>query len=166
MNSEDKAHLDSIMQSFKQRLATAKDAKEQNQSKEAAAGADFKRLMSEVIRPAMEDIGRELKAGGHEYEIIEIGDERSQRDARITLTVTISGVPASTYRQQNTVEVSFHRTGATGVTIQVVTEIKQRRTGVAGQRVNYAASEITTELVQKEILKVLEEVFSARQNVG
>ena len=162
MKSEDKAHLDSIMQSFKQRLATSKDVQEQNQSKEAAAGADFKRVMSEVIRPAMEDIGRELKAGGHEYEIIEIGDERSQRDARITLTVTISGVPASTYRQQNTVEVSFHRTGATGVTIQVVTEIKQRRTGVAGQRVNYAASEITTELVQKEILKVLEEVFSAR----
>jgi hypothetical protein len=162
MNSEDKAHLESIMQSFKQRLATSRVAQEQNQSKEAAGGADFKRVMSEVIRPAMEDIGRELKAGGHEYEIIEVGDERSQRDARITLVVRISGAPASAYRQDNTVEVSFHRTGATGVTIQVSTQIKQRKTGVAGQRGNYAASEITTELVQKEILKVLDEVFSAR----
>jgi hypothetical protein len=162
MNAADKAHLDSIMQSFKQRLETSKDAKEQNQSKEAAAGADFKRVMSEIIRPAMEDIGRELKAAGHEYEIIEVGDERSQRDARITLRVTISGVPASTYRQEDTVKVSFHRTGATGVTIQAETEIKQRKIGVAGQRGNYATSEITTELVQKEILKVLEAVFSAR----
>jgi len=162
MNLEDKAHLDSIMQSFKQRLATSKDAQEQSETKEAAAGADFRRVMSEVIRPAMEDIGRELKAGGHEYDIIEVGDERSQRDARITLAVTISGVPASAYRQDNTVKVSFHRTGATGVTIQVDTEIKQRKTGAAGHRGHYAVSEVTTELVQKEILKVLEDVFSAR----
>ena len=80
----------------------------------------------------------------------------------VTAQYVVSGVPASAYRQDNAVAVSFHRTGATGVTIQVATEIKRSKTSVAAQRVNYATSEITKGLVQKEILQVLEEVFSAR----
>jgi hypothetical protein len=162
MNNENKAHLDTIMNSFKERLAKSKDAQEQRQSKEDVGYAEFKRVLSKVIRPAMEDIGNELKAGGHDYEIAEVGDERSQRDARITLTVSISGVPTSTYRSENTVSISFYRTGSTTVTIQAMTEIRKHKNGVAGLRGNYAASEITTELVQKEILKVIEAVFSAR----
>jgi hypothetical protein len=160
MNKEDKAHLDAIMKSFEQRLAKSKDAQEERQSKEDIGYAEFKRVLSEAIRPAMEDIGNELKAGGHEYEILEVGDERSRREARITLTITISGVPTSAYRSDNTVSVSFYRTGATTVTIQALTQMRKHKNAMAGQRGNYAASEITTSLVQKEILKVLDEVYS------
>jgi hypothetical protein len=161
MNKEDKARLDTIMTSFKETLAKSKDAQEQRQSAEDVGYGEFNRVRSETIRPAMEEIGQELKAGGHAYQIIEVGDGRNQRDARITLAVTIIGIPMSADRRDNTVSVSFYRTGAATVTIQAETKIRKRTNNVAGQRGNYAASEITTDLVQKEILKVLEAVFSA-----
>jgi len=163
MNAEDKAHLDAIMKSFQQRLAKSKDAQEQRQTEEDVGYAEFKRVVSETIRPAMEDIGNELKAAGHHYEISEVRDGRSQRDARITLAVTIIGGPTSAHRRgDNTVSVSFYRTGATTVTMEAVTQIKKEKNDVTGPRGNYAPSEITTDLVQKEILKVLDAIFSAR----
>jgi hypothetical protein len=92
-----------------------------------------------------------------------VRDGRSQRDARITLAVTIIGVPTSAHRRgDNTVSVSFYRTGATTVTMEAVTQIKKEKNDVTGPRGNYAPSEITTDLVQKEILKVLDAIFSAR----
>ena len=57
MNAEDKAHLDAIMKSFQQRLAKSKDAQEQRQTEVDVGYAEFKRVVSETIRPAMEDIG-------------------------------------------------------------------------------------------------------------
>jgi hypothetical protein len=68
----------------------------------------------------------------------------------------------SAYRPDNTVSVSFYRTGVNTVTIQAESQIKKDKKGVTVQRGNYAASEITADLVQKEIVKVLEEVFSVR----
>lgn len=161
MNTEDKSHLDAIMSSFEQKLAKSKDARTQRQSEEDAGYAEFKRVQTDVIRPALEDMANELKARGHDSQISEVGDERSKRDVRITMTITIGGVPAAAFSPENTASVSFSRTGATTVSIQATTPIKSR-SGLASQRGNYAASEITTGMVQKKILEVLEEVFSSR----
>jgi len=159
MNAEDKARLDAIMSSFEQKLAKSKDARSQRQSEEDAGYAEFKRVQRDVIRPAMEDMANELKARGHESQISEVGDERSQRDVRITMTFTIGGASATAFSPENTVSVSFSRTGSTTVTIQATTP---NRSGLAGQRGNYAASDITTDMVQKKILEVLQEVFTPR----
>jgi hypothetical protein len=161
MNAEDKARLDAIMSSFEQKLAKSKDARSQRQSEEDAGYAEFKRVQRDVIRPAMEDMANELKARGHDSQISEVGDERSQRDVRITMTFTIGGVSATAFSPENTVSVSFSRTGSTTVTIQATTPIKNR-SDLAGQRGNYAASDITTDIVQKKILEVLQEVFTPR----
>lgn len=161
MNAEDKSRLDAIMSSFEQKLAKAKDARTQRQSEEDAGYALFKRVQTGVIRPAMEDIAGEWKARGHESEISEVGDERSQRDVRITMTFTVGGAPTTAFSPENTVSVSFSRTGSTTVSIQATTPIKSR-SGLVSQRGNYAASEITTDIVQKKILEVLQEVFSPR----
>ncbi|MBA2253067.1 MAG: hypothetical protein H0W13_10265 [Nitrospirales bacterium] len=161
MNAEDKSHLDAIMSSFEQKLAKSKDARTQRQSEEDAGYAEFKRVQTDVIRPAMEDMANELKARGHESQISEVGDERSKRDVRITMTITIGGVPATGFSAESAVSVSFSRTGSTTVSIQAMTPIKSR-SGLTSQRGNYAASEITTGMVQKKILEVLEEVFSTR----
>lgn len=161
MNAEEKSHLDAIMRSFEQKLAKSNDARIQRQSEEDAGYAEFKRVQKDVIRPAMEDMANELKARGHESQISEVGDERSKRDVRITMTITIAGVPSAISSPEHTVSVSFSRTGSTTVSIQATTPIKSR-SGLAGQRGNYAASEITTGMVQKKIIEVLEEVFSPR----
>jgi hypothetical protein len=159
MNPEDKSHLDAIMSSFEQQLAKSKDARTQRQSEEDAGYAEFKRVQADIIRPAMEDMANEVKARGHQSQISEVGDERSKRDVRITMTITIGEVPAPAFSQDNTVSVSFSRTGSTTVSIQATTPIKSK-SGLATQRGNYAASEITTGMVQKKILDVLQEVFT------
>jgi hypothetical protein len=107
----------------------------------------------------MEDIGNELKARGHNSDISEIGDERNRRDAKITMSITIGGVPISAYVPENTVSISFAHTGHTTIAVHAMTPI-QNRSGFAERRGTYGVSEITTDLVQKKVLEVLEEVFS------
>ncbi len=163
MNEEDKSHLESIMNKFEKKLAKSTDAKEQRQSEENVFYSEFKRLRTQVIRPAMEDIGSALKARGHNSEISEVGDERSKRDAKITMSITIGGVPSSAYAPENTVSISFSHAGHTTISVQASTPIRNR-SGFARSRGNYAVSEITTELVEKRILEVLEEVFAQDSN--
>lgn len=159
MKEENESHLQSIMQKFEQKLAKSRDAKDRQQSEEDAFYLEFRRVRTEVIRPAMEDIGNQLKTKGHNVEIAEVGDERSKRDAKITLRVMIGGVPSSAYIPENTALVSFCHTGHTTVSIQASTP-SQHKSEFAGSRGNYALAEITTDLVEKKILEVLEEVFA------
>jgi len=159
MKKEDESHLESILKTFEQKLAKSKDAKEQRQSEEDVFYMEFKRIRTQVIRPAMEDIGNQLTARGHTSEISEVGDERSKRDAKITMSIMIGGVPSSACVPENTVSVSFSHTGHMTISIHASTPMQNRR-GFEGQRGNYAGSEITTDLVEKKILAVLEEVFS------
>jgi len=158
MKKEDELHLESILKSFEQKLADSKDAKDLQQSKEDAFYIEFDRVRAQVIRPAMEDIEALLKARGHGCEISEAGDEKRKRDAKITMSVTV-GVRTSTYAPENADSISFARTGHSSITIHATTSVKTRR-AFAGPRGNFAASEITTDLVQKTILEILEEVFN------
>ncbi len=159
MKKEDESRLESILKTFEQKLAKSKDAKDQRQSEEDVFYMEFKRIRTQVIRPAMEDIGNQLKARGHNSDISEVGDERSKRDAKITMSITIGGVPSSAYAPENTVSVSFSHTGHTTISFHASTPMQNRR-GFTGLRGNFAASEITTDMVEKKILEVLEEVFS------
>ena len=159
MKKEDESRLESILKTFEQKLAKSKDAKDQRQSEEDVFYMEFKRIRTQVIRPAMEDIGNQLKARGHNSDISEVGDERSKRDAKITMSITMGGVPSSAYAPENTVSVSFSHTGHTTISFHASTPMQNRR-GFTGLRGNFAASEITTDMVEKKILEVLEEVFS------
>lgn len=161
MNEANKSHLESIMETFEQKLAKSKDAQERMQSEEDSFYVEFKRVRTEVIRPAMEDIGTQLEARGHTAKILEVDDERSKQDAKMTMSITIGGVPSSAYAPENTVLVSFSHPGGRTISIHASTPL-QYRNGFAGLRGNYAASEITPELVEGKILEVLEEVFSPR----
>ena len=158
MIEANESQLQTLMQNFEQKLAKSKDAKDRQLIEEDAFYLEFKRIRTEVIRPAMDDISNQLKAKGHTVEIAEVGDERSKRDAKITLRVAIGGVPSSAYIPENTALVSFCHTGHTTVSIQASTPA-QHRTKFEGSRGNFALSEITTDLVEKKILEVLEEVF-------
>ena len=159
MKEENKSHLESIMKKFEQKLARSADAKERRQSEEDASHIEFKRIRTQIIRPAIEELSNELKTMGHNCEISEVGDERSKRDAKITMSITLGGVTTSAYAPENTVSISFSHTGHTTISINASTPIPNR-SGFAGLRRIHAASEITTDLVQKRIIEVLEAVFA------
>src|SRR5438093_1326931 len=143
MKEENESRLKSLMEKFEQKLAKSKDAKDRQQSEEDTFYLEFKRVRTEVIRPAMEDIGTQLKTRGHTVEISEVGDERSKRDAKMTMRVTIGGIPSSAYTTENTVLVSFTHTGHTTVTIQASTPA-QHRSAFAGLRGTHPLAQLTT----------------------
>jgi len=159
MKKEHESHLESIMKNFEQKLANSKDAQERRQTEEVAFDKEFKRVRTEVIRPAMKEMGTQLNARGHNSEISEVGDERSKRDAKITMSVTIGGGSKSAYAPENTVLISFSQTAHATISIHANAPIRNR-SGFAGTRGNFAAAEITTDLVEKKLLEVLAEVFS------
>ena len=163
MKEEDRSRLDSIMTQFEQKLTKSKDAKERRQSEEETFYTEFRRVRTSIIRPAMEEIGNQLIARGHNVDISEVGDERSRRDAKITMSITIGGVVSSAYTPENTVSIAFAHAGHTTISIRASTPIKNR-SGFAGARGNYAISEMTTELVEKKLIEVLEEVFAQDRN--
>jgi hypothetical protein len=159
MKEANESQLHTLMQNFEERLAKSRDARDRQQTEAEAFYLEFKRVRTGIIRPAMEDIGTQLTAKGHTVELAEVGDERSKRDAKITLRVTIGGVPSSAYIPENTALVSFCHAGHTTVSIQASTP-SQHKSDFAGSRGSYALAEITTDLVEKKILEVLEEVFA------
>lgn len=158
MKAANESQLQTMMQNFEDKLAKSRDAKDRQQSEAEAFYQEFKRVRTEVIRPSMDDIGAQLKAKGHTVDIAEVGDERSKRDAKITLRVAIGGVPSSAYVAENSAAVSFCHAGHTTVSIQASTP-SQNKSEFAGSRGNYALAEITTELVETKVLEVLEEMF-------
>lgn len=158
MKAANESQLQTLMQNFEDKLAKSRDAKDRQQSEAEAFYQEFKRVRTEVIRPSMDDIGAQLKAKGHTVDIAEVGDERSKRDAKITLRVAIGGVPSSAYVAENSASVSFCHAGHTTVSIQASTP-SQNKSEFAGSRGNYALAEITTELVEAKVLEVLEEMF-------
>ncbi len=159
MKAANESQLQTLMENFEQKLAKTRDAKDRQQTEAEAFYQEFKRVRAEVIRPAMDDIGTQLKAKGHTVEIAEVGDERSKRDAKITLRVAIGGVPSSAYVAETSASVSFCHGGNTTVSIQASTPA-QSKSEFAGLRGNYALAEISTELVEAKVLEVLEEMFS------
>jgi hypothetical protein len=159
MNAANDSQLQILMQNFEQKLAKSRDARDRQQSEEDAFYLEFKRVRTEVIRPVMDDIGNQLKAKGHTVEIAEVGDERSKRDSKITLRVAIGGMPSSAYIPENTALVSFCHTGHTSVSVQASTP-SQHKSEFSGSRGIHALAEITTDLVERKILEVLEEVFA------
>jgi hypothetical protein len=162
MKEQDKSYLKSIMKEFDQKLTKSKDAKDQRESQGDAFYVEFKQVRAQVIRPAMEDIGNELKSGGYIAEISEVGDERSKRDAKITMIIAVGGIPTSGNAPANTVSISFsYSSGYVAISVDATPSIKNR-SRFDGPRDKYVAAEITTDLVQKKILDVLGEVLSPR----
>ena len=159
MKDTNDSKLQTLMLNFEQKLAKSRDAKDRQQSEEDAFYLEFKRVRTEIIRPTMEDIGNQLRAKGHTVEIAEVGDERNKRDTKITLHVAIGGVPSSAYIPENTAVVSFCHTGHTSVSVQASTP-SQHKSEFSGSRGIHALAEITTDLVERKILEVLEEVFA------
>jgi len=159
MKDANDSKLQTLMQNFEQKLAKSRDAKDRQHSEAEAFYLEFKRVRTEIIRPVMEDIGNQLRAKGHTVEIAEVGDERNKRDTKITLRVAIGGVPSSAYIPENTALVSFCHTGLTSVSIQASTP-SQHKSEFSGSRGIHALAEITTDLVERKILEVLEEVFA------
>lgn len=167
MKKETKSQLDVLMDKYEQMLEEAKKRQEQIKSEEDVFLGEFKRLRKEVIFPEMEDIGNHLKASGHDYRIAEEKEshdlEGRTRDARITMNIFPAGVDRSVYRPENTPSISFNATRYNKKIWVYGSNMMPNRGGSAGSRGEFKAEEITSDIVEREILKVLKEIFDPKR---
>ena len=155
MKEETKAQLGSLMDKHDKKLMEAKKWGEESKLKEAAFQKEFKQLEEKVIRPVMEDISNILKSRGHECIIgemklreLEIMLGKSGITMRVCAKARVEHFSSST----NYPHVSFisRDSPAPEVLVQVT----------PGSTTNkYDLNELTSDIVEKEILTFLEQVF-------
>ena len=163
MKKEAKSQLHVLMDKYGQRLAEGKKRLEQIKVEEDVFLTKFKRLRKKVIHPVMKDIGNQLKKRGHEYRISEqeesIDSEGRTRNAKITMSIFPKGLDQSAYRPENTPSISFIATRDKKKIWVHGSSRMPSGGGTAGSRGKFNAAEITSGIVEREVLGVLKEIF-------
>jgi hypothetical protein len=96
MKDEDSKKLRAIVEAYNARIDAASAKKAETKSKEAAFLEAFRKVISETIRPAFEEIAAVLKADGHGATIVQAEesratDERSEKHESVKLSVIPKG---------------------------------------------------------------------------
>ncbi|HEX8564250.1 MAG TPA: hypothetical protein VF648_01185 [Pyrinomonadaceae bacterium] len=158
-----KKQLDEILNQYENRETEVKQYKDQRQIEAENFVADFKRLRQEVIRPVFENIGNQLKARGHDYEIRE-QDETTDAQGRrqppqILMSIYPSGVERSAYRADSTPKITFYpETSIRSVHLHLST-MQPGKGGSAGNREKFPINEIDTDTIEKHVIKAVGDIF-------
>jgi hypothetical protein len=163
MKEETKSQLDILMNKYKKKLTEPENKKEQQMSGEDIFLSEFRRLRKEVIRPAMEDIGNQLKSHGHDFEVLEeeesVDHEGRTQDANIIMRIFPAGNDKSIYRHEGTPGISFHAAKYKMKIWIHTSTVLPKRGGQAGSRGEFKPEEINTDLVEQKTLALLKEIF-------
>jgi hypothetical protein len=159
MNDEDAAKLRSIVEAYKAKTDAAAAKKADKKSKEAAFLEAFRKMITETIRPAFEEIVAVLKANGHDATIAQsqesrATDGRPEKHESIRLTVIPKGY-TKVHDHDSLPEVAF--TGDTSnERIRVfVSERMPGESGGSGPRGDHTLDQISSDFVIKLTLEVL-----------
>lgn len=155
MKEENKEQLDSLMDKHDQRLMKTKKWDEESKLKEAAFQKEFKQLEEKVIRPVMEDISNKLKSRGHECIIGEADPHELEvmtGKSGITMSVCAKARVEHFSSSTNYPHISFISGGSSTPKVRM-------RTTPGLDTNEYGFNELTSDIVEKEILTFLERVF-------
>lgn len=158
--------LDAILETYDRKLKEKKEGIEKTKKEEETFLKEFKKTRSQVIRPVMEEMGRRLKERGHNYRIKE--EEETQdsegrtKDARITMDIYPSELDPVEYILEpgSTPTISFSAIRYKKKVAIYGSNIMPYRGGTGGPRGEFDISQINSDFVTQEILKMLQEIFS------
>jgi hypothetical protein len=147
--------LDSIFSAHEVKQRAADEAEDKRRNEEQAFLDAFVQKREGVIRPAMEEIGRAIKDKGHSYDIVtDDGARRGGPSIRFCMPM---GAKYHTGYDCPGLEVVADR-HAHRVRFQESTMIPTRG-GHSGSAGEAPLDDVTPELIQEKILKVVAEVF-------
>lgn len=162
MNNDIKSKLDAAFLKHEASKRAAVEAKQAAETKEQVFLRQFVEARESIIRPAMEEVGEYIKGKGYTYEIF-TEDDKSSPDGRgrstpasiqLALFLDERRYPVHDFPNFSIIcekgqqRVRFH--GST---------ISPGRGGYSGSAGEATLSEVTKELVQEKILKIVTEVF-------
>ena len=157
MKDDTRAALDLIFEKHEARKKTAEKAEEAKRSKEALFLEAFLQKRKGVIRPAMEEIGERVKQRGYGYQITNADDSfHTSTEASITLVLHAESDRPGGYNRPHFSVICDKHAG------QV--RFREDTTGgghggPAGSAGEATLEQLTPELIQEKILKMVAEVF-------
>lgn len=162
MSDKLKTELDAIFNAHDETKKQVERKKSEREQREEAFVQSFYERRDSLIRPTFETIGEYIKAKGHKYDI-EISEEQTDREGRyqppsISIRFLVGqddrrypslGYPRfSVICEKTSSRLRFHES-----------TISPGRGGHAGGAGETTPSEITADLINQKVLKVLSEVF-------
>ena len=157
--------LDDLMKARNQRSEESRKQLDAARSQKEIFLGKFDKLAQDVIRPIMEDMGQCLREHDNNFRIEEtskqmidqIGLEKAHPN--IEMTIIPKGTPPDQYKPPNIPHISFNANEYTEKIQIIGGNIKPGGGGKAGPRGEFDIAEITSGVVEEEIMKLLREIF-------
>lgn len=159
MLDENKKELDNIMNRFGSDFEGLQAKKTQEKAEQDEFVKEFMRLKKEVIWPAIVDVGNQLNEYKHDFHVSEenefVDATANFQPASITLNIYPSSLDKSMYKPESTPYISFIANRYAKKIGIMVSTMMPGEGGAIGSHGEYESSQISRELVEKEIVSVL-----------
>ncbi|MBW2410478.1 MAG: hypothetical protein JRF72_11820 [Deltaproteobacteria bacterium] len=162
MKNQTKLELEALLDSYRRKQQEAKKKQEQEQYELELYLDDFRDLRENVIRPVMEETGDILKQHGHDYKIKEqeyaVDKKAFAVEARIEFKIFPRTTQEEFYAENHPSVMFSSDTASLKVKVHGSYVMPERR----GERElirAYGISDITSDVVEKEILDILTKAF-------
>jgi hypothetical protein len=170
VREDTKARLEAALARYEKRLADVRKKQEIKHKRNDAFVAEFELLVEETIRPIMGDVGAALRQRGHGYELATTMGytdfDGRMRHTQIMMRVFPAGVDRSLFTSTNTPYVAFvcdwldAQVNVQESTLFPLGTSKQSpAAGRSGKRATYAIRQLTSPVVEREIVDVLAGIF-------
>lgn len=163
MKKETKSQLESLLDNYQEKQLEAEIKQEQSQYARELFLDNFKGLREKVIRPSMTEIGEILEQKGHKYNIKEqeysIDRKGFTQEAHIEFNIFPAGKEQKSYYDSHPSIAFITDTGSLKVQVRgsyVMADIR----GESSRIGTYELSEISNDIVEKEILDILIKAFN------
>ena len=164
MKNQTQLELEALLDSYEKKQLEAKLRQDQEQYELEMYLEDFKELREKVVRPVMEDMGDILVQKGHDFKIREREYSVDKKAFAIEARIEFKIFPRSNAEEfyaENHPSVMFS-SDVTSRKIKVHgSYVMPGRRGERELIRTYGISEITSDIVEKEILDILIKAFNA-----
>ena len=143
----------------------ARDEKTQQDVKKAGDVfvEEFVKFRAGVIKPLFEEVGNSLKQHGHDYSVKEqeygIGADKKTTDAGITLLIYPQGVNRDGHAEHEFPSYSVSAVGYSKALRLHGSYMRPHSGGGAGPRGEYKLQQLSREVLEEDLLKLLAQVF-------
>lgn len=162
MKNQTKLELEALLDSYRRKRQEAKRRQDQEQHEMELYLDDFKDLREKVIRPVMEEMGDILEQNEHEYNINEreysLDKKAFALEALIEFKIFPRGHEEEFYAENHPSVMFSSDVPSQKIKVHGSYVMPERR----GERElirTYSISEITGDIVEKEILEILTKAF-------
>lgn len=137
---------------FTEKGDASADENRQGKAVEDGFPAEFEALKLSVIRPAFERIGNRLTARGHAFNVSE------EARGKISLHIVPAGVNKSIHPYDWFPTFSFFGAPFTKTIGTHARNTRPNSDSGSGSRGDYTAAQLTTEMVEKQLMKFIAEI--------